>query len=99
MYAVGKYFSDKSILDVQRSLFIFNILLGLPDKEMSAMKFGLAYSLSRYKQKFSPYKIDTMIVQVMKVFGWCVNEIKEDVLTTCTALHFYPELNFFVIRP
>jgi len=40
---------------------------GLPDKEMSAMKFGLAYSLSRYKQKFSPYKIDTMIVQVVNL--------------------------------
>ena len=41
-----------------------NIFLGLPDKEMAAMELGLAHSLSRYKLKFSPDKIDTMIVQV-----------------------------------
>ena len=29
------------------------------------MELGLAHSLSRYKLKFSPDKIDTMIVQVM----------------------------------
>ena len=32
---------------------------------MTAMELGLAHSLSRYKLKFSPDKIDTMIVQVM----------------------------------
>ena len=37
---------------------------GLPDKEMAAMELGLAHSLSRYKLKFSPDKIETMIVQV-----------------------------------
>ena len=37
---------------------------GLPDKEMAAIELGLAHSLSRYKLKFSPDKIDTMIVQV-----------------------------------
>ena len=31
---------------------------------MAAMELGLAHSLSRYKLKFSPDKIDTMIVQV-----------------------------------
>ena len=41
------------------------MLLGLPDKEMAAMELGLAHSLSRYKLKFSPDKIDTMIVQVI----------------------------------
>lgn len=30
----------------------------------SAMALGLAHSLSRYKLKFSPDKVDTMIVQV-----------------------------------
>ena len=32
---------------------------------MAAMELGLAHSLSRYKLKFSPDKIDTMIVQVI----------------------------------
>ena len=31
------------------------------------MELGLAHSLSRYKLKFSPDKIDTMIVQVPTV--------------------------------
>ncbi len=31
---------------------------------MAAMELGLAHSLSRYKLKFSPDKVDTMIVQV-----------------------------------
>lgn len=39
------------------------LLAGLPKKEMTAMALGLAHSLSRYKLKFSPDKIDTMIVQ------------------------------------
>ena len=45
-------------------LFNFYSSVGLPDKEMTAMELGLAHSLSRYKLKFSPDKIDTMIVQV-----------------------------------
>lgn len=40
-----------------------NLLSGLPKREMTAMALGLAHSLSRYKLKFSPDKIDTMIVQ------------------------------------
>ena len=32
---------------------------------MAAMELGLAHSLSRYKLKFTPDKIDTMIVQVI----------------------------------
>lgn len=40
-----------------------SLLSGLPKREMTAMALGLAHSLSRYKLKFSPDKIDTMIVQ------------------------------------
>ncbi|CAG2193272.1 NOP58 [Mytilus edulis] len=42
-----------------------NLITGLPEKEMSAMALGLAHSLSRYKLKFSPDKVDTMIVQAI----------------------------------
>ena len=41
-----------------------SLMGGLPKQEMMAMALGLAHSLSRYKLKFSPDKIDTMIVQV-----------------------------------
>jgi len=43
------------------------LISGLPDKEMAAMELGLAHSLSRYKLKFSPDKIDTMIVQAVNL--------------------------------
>jgi len=46
---------------------ISGLISGLPDKEMAAMELGLAHSLSRYKLKFSPDKIDTMIVQVVEI--------------------------------
>lgn len=40
-----------------------SLLGALPRKERTAMALGLAHSLARYKLKFSPDKIDTMIVQ------------------------------------
>jgi nucleolar protein 58 len=40
-------------------------LVQVPEKEISAMRIGLAHSLSRYKLKFSPDKVDTMIVQAI----------------------------------
>merc|ERR1712045_347599 len=46
---------------------ISGLISGLPDKEMTAMELGLAHSLSRYKLKFSPDKIDTMIVQAVSL--------------------------------
>lgn len=44
-----------------------SLLAGLPKKEMTAMALGLAHSLSRYKLKFSPDKIDTMIIQAVSL--------------------------------
>eukprot|EP00058_Branchiostoma_floridae_P013095 XP_002598583.1 hypothetical protein BRAFLDRAFT_113716 [Branchiostoma floridae] len=42
-----------------------NLITGLPNKEMAAMALGLAHGLSRYKLKFSPDKVDTMIIQAI----------------------------------
>merc|ERR1711868_228976 len=42
-----------------------NELTGIQESERSAMALGLAHSLSRYKLKFSPDKVDTMIVQAI----------------------------------
>ncbi len=38
---------------------------GLTDADLQSMKLGLAHSLARYKLKFSPDKVDTMIVQAV----------------------------------
>jgi len=42
-------------------------LIKVPEKEVAAMRIGLAHSLSRYKLKFSPDKVDTMIVQAISL--------------------------------
>jgi len=42
-----------------------NLLTEVPDKDLSHMVLGLSHSLSRYKIKFSPDKVDTMIVQAI----------------------------------
>uniref|UniRef100_A0A8D2ZDF6 Nucleolar protein 58 n=2 Tax=Scophthalmus maximus TaxID=52904 RepID=A0A8D2ZDF6_SCOMX len=46
---------------------IEGLITGLPPREISAMSLGLAHSLSRYKLKFSPDKVDTMIVQAISL--------------------------------
>nr|XP_032813120.1 nucleolar protein 58 [Petromyzon marinus] len=46
---------------------IDSLITGLHPREMSAMSLGLAHSLSRYKLKFSPDKVDTMIVQAISL--------------------------------
>ncbi|KAF3428382.1 hypothetical protein E2986_11640 [Frieseomelitta varia] len=43
-----------------------SLLVGLPKKERTAMALGLAHSLSRYKLKFSPDKIDIMQLKKKK---------------------------------
>lgn len=43
------------------------LITGLPARDISAMSLGLAHSLSRYKLKFSPDKVDTMIVQAISL--------------------------------
>ncbi|XP_048342430.1 LOW QUALITY PROTEIN: nucleolar protein 58 [Sphaerodactylus townsendi] len=43
------------------------LITGLPSRDMAAMCLGLAHSLSRYKLKFSPDKVDTMIIQAISL--------------------------------
>jgi len=44
-----------------------SLLEGLEKKEITACTLGLAHSLSRYKLKFSPDKVDTMIIQAISL--------------------------------
>lgn len=59
--------SNTSVQELMRCIRsqMDSLLAGLPKKEITAMSLGLAHSLSRYKLKFSPDKIDTMIVQAV----------------------------------
>ena len=42
-----------------------HLVEGLEEPQLNAMALGLGHSLSRYKLKFSPDKVDTMIVQAI----------------------------------
>merc|ERR1712210_421749 len=59
---------------------ISGLISGLPDKEMGAMALGLAHSLSRYKLKFSPDKVDTMIVQAISLLDDLDKELNNYVM-------------------
>ena len=48
---------------------------GVTEGDMTAMRLGLSHSLSRYKLKFSPDKVDTMIVQAIGLLDELDKEI------------------------
>ena len=58
---------DEGVLQLMRGLRsqIESLLEGTTGPELRSMQIGLAHSLSRYKLKFSPDKVDTMIVQAI----------------------------------
>lgn len=57
-----------------------SLLSGLPKKEFTAMALGLAHSLSRYKLKFSPDKVDTMIVHAIGLLDELDKELNNYVM-------------------
>ena len=58
---------DKVVDELTRAIRdnLTNLIEGLEQEDLNAMTLGLAHSLSRYKLKFSPDKVDTMIVQAI----------------------------------
>ncbi|XP_077585967.1 nucleolar protein 58 isoform X2 [Stigmatopora nigra] len=73
------------------------LISGLPPKEMSAMSLGLAHSLSRYKLKFSPDKVDTMIVQAISLLDDLDKELNNYIMR-CREWYgwHFPELGKIV---
>ncbi|KAK1128066.1 Nucleolar protein 58 [Melipona bicolor] len=74
-----------------------SLLAGLPKKEMTAMTLGLAHSLSRYKLKFSPDKIDTMVIQAICLLDELDKELNNYVMR-CREWYcwHFPELSKIV---
>lgn len=74
--------SSSAVQELMRGirLQLESLITGLPNKEMSAMALGLAHSLSRYKLKFSPDKIDTMIVQAISLLDDLDKELNNYVM-------------------
>ncbi|KAH7082628.1 hypothetical protein BKA63DRAFT_404157 [Paraphoma chrysanthemicola] len=60
-----KLISDSSTQDVYRAIreHMTSLIPDLIPAEMDSTRLGLAHSLSRHKLKFSPDKVDTMIIQ------------------------------------
>lgn len=59
--------SDSSTADLYRAIreHLPSLIPGLMPDEISTMSLGLSHSLSRHKLKFSPDKVDTMIIQAI----------------------------------
>ncbi|KAF2721277.1 Nop domain-containing protein [Polychaeton citri CBS 116435] len=59
--------SDSSTADIYRAIreHLPSLIPGLLPDEISTMSLGLSHSLSRHKLKFSPDKVDTMIIQAI----------------------------------
>lgn len=70
-----------------------HLLSAVQESDLRAMTLGLSHSLSRYRLKFSPDKIDTMIVQAISL----LDDLDKELNTYCMRLkewygwHF-PEL-------
>ncbi|KAI9827111.1 MAG: Nucleolar protein 58 [Sarea resinae] len=61
--------SDASTNDLFRAIrsHLPSLIPGLLPQDISTMSLGLSHSLSRHKLKFSPDKVDTMIVQAISL--------------------------------
>lgn len=59
--------ADSSTADVFRAIrtHLTSLIPGLAPKDVDTMSLGLSHSLSRHKLKFSPDKVDTMIIQAI----------------------------------
>jgi nucleolar protein 58 len=59
--------SDSTTTDLYRAIreHLPSLIPGLLPEDISTMSLGLSHSLSRHKLKFSPDKVDTMIIQAI----------------------------------
>ncbi|KAI0069197.1 Nop domain-containing protein [Artomyces pyxidatus] len=69
--------SDSDSLDLFRGIRsqLSALLDGLDPKDLATMSLGLSHSLSRFKLKFSPDKVDTMVVQAIALLDDLDKEI------------------------
>ncbi|KAH0634194.1 hypothetical protein KY290_037619 [Solanum tuberosum] len=58
---------NNAVMELMRGVRsqLTELISGLASQDLAPMSLGLSHSLSRYKLKFSPDKVDTMIVQAI----------------------------------
>lgn len=68
---------DNTILELQREIRnqLESLMPGMQTKQMSQMALGLSHCIARYKLKFSPEKVDNMIVQAIALLDDLDKEI------------------------
>jgi nucleolar protein 58 len=91
--------SNSSVQDLMRLIRCqMESLIKVPEKEVAAMRIGLAHSLSRYKLKFSPDKVDTMIVQAISLLDDLDKELNNYVMR-CKEWYgwHFPELSKIIL--
>lgn len=62
-----KCIHDNSVSELMRGIRsqMETLVTGMPESDLRAMKLGLSHSMARYKLKFSPEKVDVMIIQAI----------------------------------
>jgi nucleolar protein 58 len=73
--------SDAAVFELMRGIRsqLESLITGLDAADMNQMVLGLAHSLSRYKLKFSPDKVDTMIIQAINL----LDDLDKELNTYC----------------
>ncbi|KAI8555848.1 hypothetical protein RHMOL_Rhmol05G0206000 [Rhododendron molle] len=58
---------NNTVMELMRGVRsqLTELIAGLASQDLAPMSLGLSHSLSRYKLKFSPDKVDTMIIQAI----------------------------------
>ncbi|KAG7160176.1 Nucleolar protein 58-like, partial [Homarus americanus] len=88
--------SNASVNELMRCIKsqVEGLIPGLQEKELAAMSLGLGHNLARYKLKFSPDKVDTMIVQAISLLDDIDKELNNYIMRTREwyGWHF-PELS------
>lgn len=71
---------------------------GVDESDLSTMALGLSHSLSRYKLKFSPDKVDTMIVQAIALLDDLDKEINIYAMRVKVGLTTFGVLRSYILK-
>lgn len=95
-----KVVSDAAVNELMRGIRsqLETLITGLGATDMKNMVLGLSHSLSRYKLKFSPDKVDTMIVQAIHLLDDLDKELNTYAMRAKEwyGWHF-PELTMIIV--
>ncbi|KAK8394391.1 hypothetical protein O3P69_006527 [Scylla paramamosain] len=76
--------TNNSVAELMRCIKsqVEGLIPGLQSKELAAMSLGLGHNLARYKLKFSPDKVDTMVVQAISLLDDIDKELNNYTMRT-----------------